>query len=351
MARHLSPRAAPVRRPWHLALAAVVASGLALLLGTTPAAGVIPGQQPPGPTPKVEQDVKEFVLPLTGVQPESVVYDEGTQSFYASSFLGGSITKVTYPEGRTSVFTPPGQGGQIESDGLAVDGKGRLYVAGGVTGTINVYDLGTAERVASFSTPLGLRFTNDVVVAPNGDVYATDSFRPAIFRVTAAQVDAGQGTPEQIDLSPEVNGTGINLANPPKPFNANGIRFTPDGKFILFDDLNDSALFRMTVPPVGQPAKREIRKLAIEGGSLGDPDGLEFDGKDLLVVDNGGERLLKVELSKDYLKAKIVSATTSPLFRTPTAAALTPDGRVLVSQAELFDTDGPPYAVTSIPRP
>lgn len=188
-------------------------------------------------------------------------------------------------------------------------------------------------------------------MAPNGDLYATDSFRPAIYRLTKKQVEAGTGTPETIVVSPEVNGVGVNPQNPPKNFNVNGIRFTPDGKFIIFDDLNDSALFRMTVPPAGQPAKRQITKLVIEGGSLGDPDGLEFDGKDLLVVDNGGERLLEVELSRDYLRATIVSATTSPLFRTPSAASLTPDGRVLLSQFELFDPNGPPYFVTSIPRP
>ena len=55
--------------------------------------------------------------------------------------------------------------------------KGKLYVAGGATGMIKVYDLKTKALVASFDTGAG-GFLNDLVVTRKGDVFVTDSFRP-----------------------------------------------------------------------------------------------------------------------------------------------------------------------------
>jgi superoxide dismutase, Cu-Zn family len=256
---------------------------------------------------------------------------------------------VTYPQGQATVFTPPAVEG-TEANGLALDNRNRIYVARGTNSRVDVYDLTTRQRVGRFTTPPG-SFVNDLTVdRRTGDVYATDSFLPAIYRISGAQVAAGTGTPQTIPTAPEVTTAPVGT-NPPKPFNANGIRFTPDGRYLLFDDLNDAALYRMTVPPANAPAQRQITRVAVTGGSLGDADGLEFDGRTLYVVDNGGERILNLSLSNDWTRATITKATTSPLYRTPTSAALTPDGRLLVSQAELFDTNGPPYAVTSQPRP
>ncbi len=88
--------------------------------------------------------------------------------------------------------------------------KGKLYVAGGATGLIKVYDLTTKALVASFDTGAG-GFLNDLVVTGNGDVFVTDSFRPTLWHVTAAQVAAGTGTPQALDVSgvDRVHGRGV----------------------------------------------------------------------------------------------------------------------------------------------
>lgn len=215
----------------------------------------------------------------------------------------------------------------------------------------HVYSLDTRTSVADFDTGL-TGFLNDVTVNPqNGDVYVTDSFQPTIYRFTAAQVAAGKGTPEKITISPEVAVSPVG-SNPPKPFNANGIRFTPDNKYILFDDLNDAALYRMTVPPAGKPDQRQITKVAVTGGSLGDADSLEWGGKTLYVADNGGERILNLTLSQDYTTASIVKATTTPTFHTPTGMALAPGNQLLVANSRLFDpVAAPPSTVVGITRP
>ena len=89
--------------------------------------------------------------------------------------------------------------------------KGKLYVAGGLTGLIKVYDLATKALVASFDTGPG-GFLNDLVVTGKGDVFVTDSFRPMLWHVTAAQVAAGTGTPQGLDVSARSRyGPGFNL--------------------------------------------------------------------------------------------------------------------------------------------
>jgi hypothetical protein len=59
-------------------------------------------------------------------------------------------------EGRTSV--------RAEGDEVR---RGLLYVAGGPTGTITVYDLATQQPVATFQTGTG-GFLNDLVVTSTG---------------------------------------------------------------------------------------------------------------------------------------------------------------------------------------
>lgn len=309
------------------------------------------------------QDVREYQVGPPSVLPESVTYDEGTNAFYGGALVTGVLYKATLDGAPAEQFLPPlvdSKGtfdGRAEAAGVeAHDGK--LYVAGGALGRINVYDLNTRELVAGFETGPG-GFINDVTVTANGDVFATDSFRPRIYRIGADRVAAGSGTPQTIDIAPEVNyplGTplGTPFGTSPKPFNANGIKVTPDGNHIVFGDLNDSTLYRLTLPEDGNLADREIEPIEVEGGALGDVDGLEFaDDHTLYAMDNGGERVLKIALDDEYLSGTLESATTSPRFHTPTSASLAPEGRLLVSNAELFDPTepGPPFFVTSIPRP
>ena len=62
-------------------------------------------------------------------------------------------------------------------------GRDHLVVAGSVTGTSS--STTTAGRlVRRFATGSG-GLINDVAIAPNGDVYATDSMRGLLFRIPA----------------------------------------------------------------------------------------------------------------------------------------------------------------------
>jgi Cu-Zn family superoxide dismutase len=294
---------------------------------------------------RVEDDTREYIVGPPSNFPEGVVYDQKTKAFYGGSASDGTLYKQTLdapPDQPAETFLPAGvPDGRTEADGVNVDKEGRLYVAGGTTGTLFVYGIETRAPVARFDTGQG-GFINDIAITKTGDVYFTDSFRPCVWRVRAEDVDRGTGVPECFELAPEVTYQ--------PGFNANGIRSTPDGKYLIFDDTNDGKLYRLT--PTDNPADREIREIRVSGGRTDNPDGLELQGHTLYVVDNQNELIVEVLLSGDYLEGKVRSNTTSPRFHTPTTISLV-GGRLLVSNAEFFDQSeaGPPYFVVSIPRP
>lgn len=274
--------------------------------------------------------------------------------------------------GDAQVFMAPGFDGAGHPDptrrqthGFNVDQHDRLYIAGVTTGLLHVYQLPAGNKIAEFNTGPG-GYINDVAISPStGDVYFTDSMRPVIWRVTEQQVESGSGTPQAIPVAPEVDYGPSTRTN--NKLEVNGIRFTPGGKYVIFDDTNNGQLYRMTPPPAGQPAARQIVPITgVTPAQVGNADGLEFlNANTLYEVDNSStpdmtptsfdestERIVKLRLSDDYRTATVASVTTNPRFFTPTAAALAPGNRLLVNVAKFFrGPPGPPYYVLSIPRP
>jgi DNA-binding beta-propeller fold protein YncE len=132
-------------------------------------------------------------------------------------------------------------------------------------------------------------------------------------------------------------------------FNANGVVVTPDGQHVIFTVTNSGKLYRVT-PGAGGGA-RQIKEIAIDRGPLTSADGLEIDGHTLFTVRNRDDLLVALTMSEDYASAKVTGERRDPLFKTPTSVALAPDGRLLVANAEYFNSDGAPYYVLSVKRP
>ena len=104
--------------------------------------------------------------------PEGIAFDKRSRSFFVSITTGGDIYRGSLKSDTVEPF--------IDGTGAAIGIKvkrGKLYVAGGPTGAIKVYDLATKALVAQFETGTG-GFLNDLVVTRRGDVYVTDSLRP-----------------------------------------------------------------------------------------------------------------------------------------------------------------------------
>src|SRR3954447_24254443 len=130
----------------------------------------------------VAADVYTLAEPQHG-NPEGVAFDKRSGFFFVSATGDGSIYRGRLGDTTTPVpVFIPGSAGQ-SATGLKVQ-RGKLYVAGAATGTIKVYDVDSGALLATFDTKgasAAPTFISDLVLPRLGDVYATDSFRPAIY--------------------------------------------------------------------------------------------------------------------------------------------------------------------------
>jgi sugar lactone lactonase YvrE len=271
--------------------------------------------------------------PSTHGNPEGVAAGGGG-TFFVGATGDGTIYRGTVDSPTVTEFITGGTG--KSAIGLKV-ADGRLYVAGGATGKIVVYDLGTKQQVASFDTGTG-GFLNDLVVTRGGDVFVTDSFRPIIWHVTAAQVQAGSGTPEQIAVGPEI-------AYVKDAFNLNGIVARHDGRQLIVVQTVTGQLFRIDLGN-GASAARRIQQ--IDAPALAGGDGLLLDRGRLVVVQGSPAMLSFLKLSDGASRARVVDTRTDPTLRGPSTVARV-HKLLLVVNAD-FATSTTPFTVSGLPR-
>jgi streptogramin lyase len=187
-------------------------------------------------------------------------------------------------------------------------------------GEILGLDLETGETVARLG-PAGLMSVNDLTVAPNGDLWATDTAAGAVVRFKGARGSAERITPEG------------GMAYP------NGIAVSDDGRHVFVAqgaslrriDAETGAVLRLPHPP-------DLTTLGI--------DGLYWIEGALVGVQNGGTagRVIRLELTpaRDAIARWSVLEGGGPAFDTPTTGAPAP-GRLYVlanSQIQLLRPDG-----------
>src|SRR5215212_5751891 len=291
---------------------------------------------------------RAFALPAGGGFPEGVAYDEATGNFYVGSTVDGTIYRGNVEAGTVEVFVP-GSPGRV-AVGLALDGNGRLFVAGGDTGAVTVYDTVTGQQLLETTNGLAPNtFLNDVDVSPTGDAYITDSFNPLLSRLAATAIPAGVGTPapvpttDALETFVDFTTTGFDLAQ--SGFNANGIVATPDGRFLLLVQTNTGALYRVDTS-TGETIQVDLGQGSLPGG-----DGMELDGQTLWVVRGG--QITRVELGPDYASGTVGASFTDPSFTDPTTIARF-DGCLLVVNSQFSQMQGQPrlpFTVSSVPIP
>jgi sugar lactone lactonase YvrE len=321
-------------------------------------------------------DVYTLAEPQHG-NPEGVAFDKRSGFFFVSATGDGSIYRGRLGDTATPVpVFIPGAAGQ-SATGLKVQ-HGKLYAAGAATGTIKVYDVDSGALLATFDTKGGdssPTFVNDLDVTKRGDVYATDSKRPAIYHLTAEEIAAGTPAPKPIapadviTTSPEIP---FNAA--PAAFNLNGIVVDDDrgddqGRHhgdrhrhhgdrradeLIVVDSDTGQLFRVKVGKGGNAA-RKIRELQVDGGPFTGGDGLLIDRGQLLVVQgsnpddgfpNGVVDL--IDLRHGGRAGRLADQRTDASFQGPSTIARARD-RYLVVNPD-FATSTPPFTVTALPR-
>ncbi|MFD3523572.1 SMP-30/gluconolactonase/LRE family protein [Streptomyces sp. NPDC058653] len=279
-----------------------------------PAAPPAPAGAQAAPAPAVSVSIPDrYVIPGDRAFPTGMALDPRTGHYYVGSAEDGTLYRghVSRPEAR--VWSPDGTDGRSFTSGMTLDGRGRLFVNGGDTGTTRIYDTGTGRLLAKLDgTPGG--FVNDVTLADDGAAYVTDSFLPVVYRV--ARQD-GRWTMEpwlDVDDSPVdwVHGQHI----------LNGIIAV--GPHLLAIQSNTGRLWRI------DRATREVGEVDLGGHRLVNGDGLAWrDGRLYVTQGNLFEdpaaqaQVAVVELNDGLTRGRQVAALVPPEgFQHPSAIAI-----------------------------
>jgi sugar lactone lactonase YvrE len=309
-------------RPRHasLALATRFPAALALALSLLALAVPITLAAPPATI--------VYTLTENNGNPEGVAWDPASQTFFTGTVANGTIYRGSLGDPSVDVWIP-GAAGRA-AVGMKVS-HGLLYVAGGPTGRITVYDIATASVVATFETGAG-GFLNDLVVTNNG-IFVTDSFRPVLWKVTAAQVAAGGGTPEAISVAPEIPFGG--------GFALNGIVAYKGGTELVVVHSTLGTLYRINLTDDGRTIT-QIAAPTVNG------DGLLVDRGMLVVVLGNTAQLAFLALNGGHTAATLLERRTNATFERPSTIARA-HNQYLVVNAD-FTTNTPPFTLTGLSR-
>jgi hypothetical protein len=275
----------------------------------------------------------QYTIPGSDVFPEGVSLRQGTGQFFVSSTQTGTIFRGTLGKPNLKVFLPGGKDGRVVATGLRA-GHDHLVVAGSVTGYIFIYDY-RGRLVRRFATGSG-GLINDVTIAPNGDVYATDSMRGLLFRIAARAVSKRTGQTTRLRPFLDVSQTPIGSY-------CNGL--VPAGdRYLLVVGLSTGVLGRVDLET------KRVR--AVKGVALPAGDGLARTGQTLYAV-NSGSTVTQLKLSRDWLSGTVVRDITSPSFRFPTTVQIA-GKRLLVVNSQFDKRSGTPvlpFTVSAVRRP
>ena len=278
-------------------LALLAASALAAATLAAPAAAA-PGSQFPD----------EIALP-NGWAPEGITAGRGTTVFVGSLSTGG-VWRGDVRTGEGDEPDDPFIAGEPGDVAVGVEyerGADRLWVAGGPTGEVRVYDATSGELLETY-TFSPFTFLNDLVVTADA-VYVTDSGQA---HLNVIPLGPGGELPDPGDVEMLDLGGDFTLET---GFNLNGIVATRG--WLIAVQSNTGELFRI------DPATGEATEIRLLGASTAPGDGLELRGSTLFVVTREGASHYVGEwkLGPQLAAAIRVDTDTSSGFAVPTTAA------------------------------
>lgn len=273
-----------------------------------------------------------IALPL-GFQPEGIAPGPAG-TLLVGSIPTGAIYQVDPRRGQGEILVPPQEG--RAAIGLKRDKRSNyIYVAGGPTGNVFVYDAKTGADVATLrATDDPTAFVNDVVVTRKA-VYFTDSFRPVFYRLPLRANGQIAGDLQTVNLSGDYTFL-------PGDFNANGIVATEDGKSLIIVHSTLGELFRVD-PDTGVATLIEL-----DGDAASNGDGLLLVGCTLYVVQNFANQVAVVRLSHDLSRGTLTETLLDDDFDVPTTIARV--GHSLYAVNARFSTPATPETTYDIVR-
>jgi len=312
-----------------------VLAAVAVLTGTM---GALAGPgRPAGNRPSV------YTIPGDAVFPEGIALDQRSKDFFVSSTTDGTIFKGNVDHAALAPFAAGGADGRTTAIGLKVDGRGRLFVAGGGTGRAFVLDTkdGRTLKILDSNPGRSPTFINDVTLAP-GFAYFTDSMRPVILRAATSGDTVGD-----FELWLDLTGTPFVYRS---GYNANGIASFDGGRLLVVVQYNTGKLFRIDT------RTKAVSEIDLGGETVTNGDGLVAHGSRLYVVRNASvKQISEVKLLHGKREGRVGATITSDEFMFPTTAAR--DGeRLLVVNSQFDKRDGGgtpvlPFTVAAVPLP
>jgi len=259
--------------------------------------------------PRTPDAPVSFRLADPRLVPEGIAWDGARKRFLVGSVAERKIVAIDR-RGKTRDFSRA-EDGLDAVLGLAVDGRRRLLYAVSTNGfednarsarrnAVLIYDLGRGRRVARHEVAEALQL-NDVAVAADGTVYATDSAAGSIFRMR----------PGERDLT--LFGTARAARG------ANGIAVAPDGTvYVTLStgigrvDPRDGSLVRLPQPD------------SVVSGGI---DGLYWHDGDLVGVQNSTNpgRVIRLRLGDGGKRIDglvVLQSHHHPAFAEPTTGAI-----------------------------
>lgn len=242
----------------------------------------------------VNRSEKAFTIPQKDLITEGIAYDAKTKRFFVSSIHRRKIVSID-KNGRVSDFSSDTDGLWSVS-GMRVDEKRNVLWAATTAfpqmkdfikaddgkSAIFKYDLKTGKLLQKFplSNEKEKHALGDLVLAKNGDVYASDSVSPNIYRIDS------KTNKLEIFLSSD------NFAS------LQGLAFSPDEKFLFAADYS-KGVFRVDLKD------KKISQIAVDKNT--NPiaiDGLYFHQDSLIVIQNGfrPHRVARFVLNKDFTR-------------------------------------------------
>ncbi|WP_407572902.1 superoxide dismutase family protein [Deinococcus altitudinis] len=266
---------------------------------------------------------RNYTLPGAQDFPEGVAYDAKRGLIFTGSAATGNIYAINAQSAQTSLFSKGGALGRSSALGLKVDSQGRLWVAGGATGSVSVLSPNGAPVAKLMTPPSPDPYLNDLTLTPDGSVYVTDSTRPVLWRVRNVSDPSKLKIEPWLDLAqtPINYGPGINL---------NGIVATPDGRYLLSVQLNTGELWRIDT------RSKAVKRVM---GGLAHGDGLLLDGRTLYVARNADQLIAKVNLSADYGSGEVTLEEPAGGLRYPSTLVMI-GGDLVSTQSQLDKLTG-----------
>lgn len=261
--------------------------------------------------PRVDSAPVAFTIDDKGMGPEGIAYDPVTKDFFVGSITRKSVVRIG-ANGKARPFSRPGDGLE-QVLGVAVDAKRRVLYAVSTNALVRAlprhnsvmaFDLKNGRRIAQYSVPDAQQL-NDVAVAPDGNLYATDSASGGVWKLAA-------GTSAVV--KPEL------LIKPGTIRGANGIAVTPDGKALFV--AHSTGVVR------ADPVSGQVERLAIPPRqTVSAIDGLYVWEGDLVGIQNitNPGRVIRMRLNPEETAITRVDTLQShhnPAFHEPTTGAI-----------------------------